>query len=186
MSTGSTQPIDWEAALEQHRPWMRKVLRCRIGDRHEVDDLLQEIALAVVRQSRRDAPAVPTDPQRVAPWLYRLAIRQSINFHRRSGRKSAAKPTADIDMVDRNAEPLDWMLAEEERDTMQQALKQLRPQEYEILMLKYTENWSYRQLAEHLGVKERTVEYRLMRARQNLRSLLSAANQAITTIAKKN
>ena len=175
MSNGSVQRIDWEAALEQHRPWLRKVLRCRIGDQHEVDDLLQEIALAVIRQSNRDAPAVPTEPERVAPWLYRLAVRQSINFHRRTGRKSAAKPTAHIDSFDDNAEPLDWMLAEEERNTTQQAVKQLRAQDREILLLKYTENWSYRQLAQHLGVKERTVEYRLMRARQNLRNVLSRA-----------
>ncbi len=166
--------IDWEAALEQHRPWLRKVLRCRNGDSHEVDDLFQEIALAIFRQSNRDSSVLPTDPQKVAPWLYRLAVRQSINLHRRAGRKSAAQPMADLDSYDANAEPLDWMLAEEERGAMRNALKKLRSQDREILTLKYTENWNYRQLAQHLGVKERTVEYRLMRARQNLRNLLSA------------
>ena len=184
MSNESFQRIDWETALEQHRPWLRKVLRCRVGDQHAVDDLLQEISLAVIRQSSREAPAVPSDPERVAPWLYRLAVRQSINFHRRSGRKSAAKPMAQIDSFAENTEPLDWMLAEEERNATQQAMKQLRAQDREILLLKYTENWSYRQLARHLGVKERTVEYRLMRARQNLRNLLTRAtyrNEGVST-----
>lgn len=167
--------IDWEAALVQHRPWLRKVMRCRIGDGHEVDDLLQEIALAVFRQSNREDSVLPKDPEKVAPWLYRLAVRQSINFHRRAGRKSAAQPVADLDSYDTNSEPLDWMLAEEERGAMQDALNRLRSQDREILTLKYTENWNYRQLAQHLGVKERTVEYRLMRARQNLRNLLSAS-----------
>ena len=36
----------------------------------------------------------------------------------------------------------------------------------EILLLKYTENWSYRQLAEHLGLSTSAVEARLHRARQ--------------------
>ncbi len=40
-------------------------------------------------------------------------------------------------------------------------------------MLKYTEGWSYRQLAENLGTKEKTVEYRLLKAREELRDRLS-------------
>jgi RNA polymerase sigma-70 factor (ECF subfamily) len=44
----------------------------------------------------------------------------------------------------------------------------------ELLMLKYTEDWSYRQLAEHLGVSESAIEARLHRARQRLRTELAA------------
>ncbi len=159
--------IDWASALQQHKPWLQKVLRCRIGNRHEVDDLYQEIALAVYRQS-----AKPDDPERVAPWLYRLAVRQAINFHRRSGRKSNVKPMADVDQPDRSPEPLDWMLATEQSEAMRRALAKLSKQDREIMMLKYTENWNYRNLAAHLGVKERTVEYRLLKARKRLRKLM--------------
>ena len=42
-------------------------------------------------------------------------------------------------------------------------------------MLKYTENWSYRQLVEHLGISNSAVESRLHRARQRLRDELTAA-----------
>ena len=42
----------------------------------------------------------------------------------------------------------------------------------EILLLKYSEDWSYRQMAEHLGMSESAVEARLHRARQKLRSEL--------------
>ena len=161
--------IDWASALEKHKPWLQKVLRCRVGDWHEVDDLFQEIALAVYRQS-----AKPDDPNRVAPWLYRLAVRQAINFHRRRGRKSTAEPVAEIDAADTSPEPLDWMLADEQQRNMRRALSKLSRQDREIMMLKYTESWNYRQLAEHLGVKERTVEYRLLKARKRLRKLLLA------------
>ena len=175
-SNETTSSIDWEAALEQHRPWLRKVLRCRIGDKHEVNDLLQEIALAVVRQTNRPKSILPTDPNKVAPWLYRLAIRQSINFHRRTNKKSAAKPVSDLDAYDVRSDPLEWMMAEEDRDAMRDSLERLRPQDREILTLKYTQNWSYRKMAAHLGVKERTIEYRLLKARENLRSLLMSKN----------
>jgi RNA polymerase sigma-70 factor (ECF subfamily) len=41
-----------------------------------------------------------------------------------------------------------------------------------VLVLKYTEHWSYRQLAEHLGTTESAVEARLHRARARLRAEL--------------
>jgi RNA polymerase sigma-70 factor (ECF subfamily) len=39
-------------------------------------------------------------------------------------------------------------------------------------MLKYTENWTYQQMADHLGVPVRNIEYRLLHARQHLRRAL--------------
>lgn len=184
------QAIDWTAALERHRPWLQKVLRCRVGDRHEVEDLFQEIALAVFRQSNLtvdNGPAktasVPADPGKVAPWLYRLAVRQAVNFHRRANRKCHAKPNPELDPFSTIPQPLDWMLAKEQQQNLQDALNQLRPQDREILTLKYTENWSYQQMSEHLGVPVRTIEYRLLNARKQLRRKLVKLGSAknITT-----
>lgn len=182
MTHAIANSIDWSKALEQHKPWLRKVLRSRIGDRHEVDDLFQEIALAVFRQSQNTNPnrdeirakgGVPTDPEKVAPWLYRLAIRQSVNFHRKTNRKSHAKPAAELDEFSSTPQPLDWMLAQEQQNNLNAAIEQLKPQEREVLTLKYTENWSYNRMAKHLGVPVRTIEYRLLNARKRLRKILT-------------
>ena len=108
----------------------------------------------------------------VAPWLYRLAVRQAINFHRKMGRKSNARPTSDLQIASPDVEPLDWMLGVEKSTAMREAISELNIRDREILMLKYTESWSYKQLAEHLGVKVKTVEYRLLKARQRLRTLI--------------
>ena len=53
-------------------------------------------------------------------------------------------------------------------------MSRLPKRDAEILMLKYTEDWSYRALAEHLGISESAVETRLHRARQRLRTELAA------------
>ncbi|NQT38292.1 MAG: sigma-70 region 4 domain-containing protein, partial [Planctomycetes bacterium] len=50
----------------------------------------------------------------------------------------------------------------------------LSRRESEILMLKYTEDWSYRQIADRLGISASAVESRLHRARHRLRSELAA------------
>ncbi|MGA2798217.1 MAG: sigma-70 family RNA polymerase sigma factor, partial [Thermoguttaceae bacterium] len=73
----------------------------------------------------------------------------------------------------RQADPLNWLLSEERRQKIRLAIKRLVRRDAEILLLKYTEDWSYRDLAEHLGISESAVEARLHRARQRLRSELA-------------
>jgi DNA-directed RNA polymerase specialized sigma24 family protein len=41
-------------------------------------------------------------------------------------------------------------------------------------LLKYTEDWSYKQIADHLGMTEAAVEAKLHRARKRMRSELMA------------
>lgn len=168
MTDTSIGAIDWTNALQQHRPWLMKVLKCRVGDAHVAEDLLQNIALAVVKQS-----AKPDDPTKVAPWLYRLAVRQTINHHRKSHRRMLPLAAPDDQSERSSSNPLEWILAQEKQGEVREALHQLKPQDQEILTLKYTENWSYKELAERMGVKVNTVEYRLMKARKKLRTLLT-------------
>ena len=162
--------IDWESAFDEHRSWIRTVVRSRIRDPHAADDVVQEIALAVLQQNSR-----PTDSAKVAPWLYRIAIRQTINYRRRTGRQdrlltqfAGAKTRPDSSA----ANPYDWVLAEEQQLSVAVALECLSAQAREMLLLKYAEGWTYKQLASHLGVKVKTVENHLMKARRELRCRL--------------
>src|SRR5688500_13814793 len=75
-------PIDWDAALAQHGRWLRTIVLARVRERQAVDEVMQEVALAAVRQS---APLL--DVAKVAPWLYRLAVRHSLLHRRKCGRK---------------------------------------------------------------------------------------------------
>lgn len=168
-----TQPIDWQHAIATHQRWLRKVLLSRIGDRHAIDDLMQEVALAVVKQSSSQAvSAVPHEPEKVAPFLYRLAVRQAANFHRKANRKTEAKTETHIDIPARELQPLDWLLQQEQHRSLSQAIESLDQDSREILVLKYTENWTYQQLAEHLGTTSKAIERRLARARKQMRRTL--------------
>ncbi len=170
----SSTPTDWQDVLDQNRPWLRKVMRCRVADRHAVDDLMQELALTVFRQVQQKPDSVPAIVERIAPWLYRIAVRLTINHFRRLGRKTLARPMEDVDRFDDAASPLDWLVARELHQSVRESLEQLSAKDRELLVLKYTENWSYRELAGHLGVRPRTIEYRLVKARAKMRILLAA------------
>ena len=183
MESANPQPIDWHKAIATHRNWLRKVLQSRVGDRHSIDDLMQEVALAVVQQSSGGQQSgtvgsVPSEPAKVAPFLYGVAIRKAANFHRKANRKSHAKPVPNetIQVETAEPEPLDWLLKKEQNQTLDGAVKSLDDESREILMLKYTENWSYKQLADHLGTTEKAVERRLAKARQKMRSSLQSLN----------
>jgi RNA polymerase sigma-70 factor (ECF subfamily) len=168
----SVMTIDWAKALDSHRRWLETVISSRLSDRQAAEDVLQEVALAAISQRSR-----PVDPEKVAPWLYRIALRKVINHHRVTGRRRKliegviAKGPGPDELVAPAAG--EWLLKEENDKAVQRAMSQLRPQDRQLLLLKYTEGWGYQDISEHLGISIKTVEYRLLKARRALRAKLA-------------
>jgi RNA polymerase sigma-70 factor (ECF subfamily) len=170
-SPASQAGIDWDAAWRRHAPWLRTVVTSRVGESAAVDDVVQQVGLAVAGGHGR-----PTRSEHVAPWLYRVAVRQCLMHRRSAGRRRRLLKGAESNSItgrqDGPGEPVDWLLRNERVAMAQAALSELPEIERQLLMLKHTENWTYRQLAEHLGVGVHTVEYRLQQARDRLRRLV--------------
>ena len=170
----NTPNVDWQAALAAHDRWLRTVVTARVGERQAVEEVMQEVSLAAVRQQSPLA-----DPTKVAPWLYRLAVTQSLLYRRKLGRRRKltegyARRARPSEEDHREPDPLGWLLTEERRQLVRTALARLPRRDAEILLLKYTEDWSYRDLAEHLGISRTAVQARLHRARQRMRAGLAA------------
>jgi RNA polymerase sigma-70 factor (ECF subfamily) len=166
--------IDWQLILNRHDRWLRMVVYARLGEPQAVDEVMQEVALAAVRQGSPIA-----DLTKVAPWLYRLAVRQVLLYRRRVGRqRNRTRQFADrfqpTEHDTRTPDPLAWLLADERQRLVREALMTLKAQDAEILMLKYSENWNYHQIAERIGISHSAVETRLHRARKRLREQLMA------------
>jgi RNA polymerase sigma-70 factor (ECF subfamily) len=168
---GST--IDWGQAWIQHRGWLATVIRSRLADREAAEDVLQEVAVAAIGQRTR-----PTDPSKVAPWLYRVALRKVINHHRATGRQrrllEGAIRAGRGDEHVKELEPGAWMIKGEETHTVVSGLQHIDPQDRQLLLLKYTEGWGYQELSDHLGISLKTVEYRLLKARRALRASIQS------------
>ncbi len=116
------------------------------------------------------------DATKAPPWLYRLAVRHVLLYRRRKGRQRKladgyAARSSTVSAME--TDPLNWLLADERRELVRVALQKLSPRDMEILLLKYTEDWSYHEIARQLGVSHSAVETRLHRARRRLRAELA-------------
>jgi RNA polymerase sigma-70 factor (ECF subfamily) len=175
MEDDPSAAIDWAAALQRHGRWLRRVILTRLGERQAVDEVMQEVSLAAVA-----SPAPPgADAARVGAWLYRVAVRQTLLYRRRSGRRRKlvdgfARRGGCADAAGGgDDDPLHWLLTAERADLVRRAMASLPRRDADVLVLKYAEHWSYRQIAEHLGTTESAVEARLHRARTRLRQELA-------------
>jgi RNA polymerase sigma-70 factor (ECF subfamily) len=159
-------------ALAEHGRWLRTVLAARGVERSSLDEVLQEVAAEALRGADH-----LRDAAKSAPWLYRIAVTQALLHRRRLGRRrkqlerlvdSGAAPCEAVE-----ADPLAWLLAEEQQQLVRQAVAALPRRDAEILLLKYTEEWSYKDLAGRLGASPSAIEARLHRARGRLRTTLA-------------
>jgi len=159
----------WHAELLGHLSWLRSIVRARLGDANSVEDVLNDVMA--------DALAVDDAQVRVkspAPWLYRVAIRKTLLFRRKCGRRRRAyQAQAEISRgrngIAEIATPLELMVHEERQQSVRDAMLRLRGQDSEILLLKYVHDWTYDSISENLGIDYWKVVHRLRRAREKLR-----------------
>lgn len=174
MESSPTPAVAWQAMWNRNAPWLRTVLQARLRDDGAVDEVLQEVATNAWQHRFQ-----LSDASRVAPWLYRIAIRQTLLFWRRTTRQNrratVISPESIVCQADtRTPSPEAWLLANESDQLIRQAVSRLPPQDREMLLLKHAEQWSYRQIAEHTGLSMDKVIYRLQRARSRVRCELES------------
>lgn len=171
--------IDWPAEFARHGRWLRTVALARVGEAAAADDVLQEVSMTAIEKGHQ-----LRDRSRIAGWLYRLVVVASLQYRRRQGRRKklldryvSRQPSSDG--TARGTDPLGWLLADEQKAMVRQSLAMLPPRDAEIMLLKYGEDWSYQQLADHLGLSVSAVEARLHRARQKMRQALCRVDPSL-------
>lgn len=157
-------------ALPEHEAWLRTSLLARLGNRDEVEEVMQEVAVAAANQSAKQEPI-----DRVGPWLYRVAMRQMLLFRRKAGRRrklihSVVECNRPTEVDTRHRAPLDFLLSQERREEVRRAMTKMSERDRQLLMLKYVEGLSYGEIAKRVGVTASAVQSRLHRARKLLRN----------------
>jgi len=157
-----------DALVERfHTPVYRYLLR--LTARPELaEDLTQDCFVRLV-----GCAALYQYPRPVRPWLYTIAT----NILRSYAESAYYRhPTVSYEEDDRLADPAEtphlligpWA----DHDDLQAALRQLSADHREVIILRYTEDFSLAEIATILHVPLGTVKTRLLRALRRLRALL--------------
>jgi RNA polymerase sigma-70 factor (ECF subfamily) len=170
----SSTVLDPLEALPDHEAWLRTSLLARLGNRDEVEEVMQEVAVAAANQSSKAVKV-----EKAGPWLYGVAMRQMFLFRRKAGRRkklinsfASVGPAPHVENGDRD--PVEFLLSRERREEVRSAMSKLSERDRQLLMLKYVEGLSYCEIAKRMGVTASAVQSRLHRARSEMRTHLSS------------
>ncbi|HYF15692.1 MAG TPA: RNA polymerase sigma factor [Phycisphaerales bacterium] len=169
LSLAESEDTWLRAAWAENRRWVAAVLLAYKPAWADVEDLLQDVALSVVRK----LPEL-RDPEAVRGWLRTVAINAAHAAARKGKRWSKHESLDGVVAaigVDAHAE------AEERSRVSDEGRRLLRlaaklPEGYrEPLLLKAVHGMSYREIGRVMDIPETTVETRIARARKRLREL---------------
>ncbi|GAB4150412.1 MAG: sigma-70 family RNA polymerase sigma factor [Planctomycetaceae bacterium] len=137
------------------------------GDADYAYDALQESFTRLQEQNGE-----PIQNQRA--WLLRVGRNWLMDIARR--KKIAARPTEHLDhLVGQEHSPETDLAHEELHAQVRAALSEMKEGDRQVLVLRYSLNWSSQRIAEVLETTASAVDMRLSRARKRLGELLEKA-----------
>lgn len=141
----------------------------RIVRRHHLaDDVAQETFIRAHRFLQDFDPARP-----FGPWVCRIAANLAMNQLRSRQAREEDIGEAQAEIPAPGSDPLASVLEGEARDALDRALDRLPAGQRAVFVLRAVEEFSYREIADALGISLGTVMSRLSRARETLRRSLS-------------
>lgn len=160
------------ALYREFSPAIYRYVAYRVPTEADAEDLTAEVFLKMVE-------ALPAYQPTGAPfeaWLYRIAAARVADFHRRVNRREV---TALSDtLADDAPAPEEQLQQLGEHATLRDALAQLSDEHQLILLLRFVENKSHREVAQVLGKSESAVKTAQYRALTRLTELLGRADKA--------
>ena len=159
----------WDEIVEQHSDRVYRLAYRLTGNRHDAEDLTQEVFVGVFRSLSTYQPGT------FEGWIHRITTnlfldqarrKQRIRFDalsdERAARLTSAAPTPDLAFTDQRFD-----------DDIERALATLPPDFRAAVVLCDVEGLSYEEIAEILDAKLGTVRSRIHRGRAMLRNALA-------------
>ncbi len=172
----------------RHRDRLRRMIEVRmdrrIGRRVDPSDVIQE---ALIEATRLLPDYLERQPVLFYPWLRRIAWKSLARLHRthaQTGKRDVGQEV-DIGLPDDSVMELAQIIVapgtnvvkkrvqEEMYTRVRIALDRMKRQDREVLILRYLEDMTVREIAESIGISEGAVKMRQARALQRLTRSLS-------------
>lgn len=161
----------FEILVRRHEKTIFNLLYRMLGDYDEAAETSQEVFLSAYRsigQFRGEA--------NFSTWLYRIALNHATTRRKSTSlRQKRLVPLDNTDMVDEGrAGPAESLETKELRESVQRALNDLEPEDAAVILLRDMQDVPYEDVARALKIPIGTVKSRLHRARQALKTRLTA------------
>jgi RNA polymerase sigma-70 factor, ECF subfamily len=163
---------DGEAISIIYQTYLEPIYRYiayRVGTEVDVEDLTMEVFLRMIRYlPRYEYTGVPFEA-----WLYRIAATQVAGFYRKRGRRPQQVDLAD-NLREPGTLPETRLIEQQEHSQVREALRRLNEDEQEVLILRFVERKSHREVATILDKSESAVKSIQHRALLRLARLLGS------------
>ncbi len=138
---------------------LKRYVRRLVRSGDTADEIVQEAFLRAYQHADEDKPA--------SALLYSVARNLAVDHHRRERHahsESLGENLSSSVIPEGKSECLEsWLLAEEQAALLKRAVERLPPQCRAAFALKVFHGCSYREIAQRLGIAEKTVEAHLSR-----------------------
>lgn len=159
--------------MRAHYERLRRLSVLLLGDRHEAEEIVQEVFLKAWEAEVRLAP-----PRDWGGWLTRVAV-NACRDRRRAGWwlrfRRRTEPAEDAPLVAREASPLDVAFGGEARERIWAAFRELPDRQREVFVLRFIEECSTAEIAAALSLSPGSVKRHLFRAVHRMRGRLGGA-----------
>jgi len=163
----------FRAIVERHHATAYSVVRAILGNRDDVEDVLQNVYIKVYRGLagfRGDA--------RLSTWIYQIARNEAINAARR--RRPDAQPIEEIAVpAPESANPEAEYGKQERGRHLEMAMAGLEENYRVALELRYMGERSYEEIAEVMGLPMGTVKTYIHRGKAQLRRTMARHQQPV-------
>jgi RNA polymerase sigma-70 factor (ECF subfamily) len=140
-----------------------------LGNRHDAQDTAQEAFLKCWR-AQDHLPAV----RDLRAWIFRIGINAAKDLQRSAWRRHSRTLRGEADMLSGNEIAPDGKLENlESLERLRKAIKELRPEEKEVFLLRQNGELTYEEIAQVRGSPVGTVKTQMRSAIQKLRRQLT-------------
>jgi RNA polymerase sigma-70 factor (ECF subfamily) len=160
-----TDPRAFGDLYERYSMRVYRYVYHRLGNHADAED----VTALVFMKALEALPTYQSRRSSFAPWIFRITRNAVIDHYRRRRKQS---PLEDAAHVASGLDPMHSALQSERRDEMRSLLEHLSPDQREVVLLRYTGDLSFTEIAKALDKNEPAIRMLLHRGLRKLKAVL--------------
>jgi len=171
-----------EQLIEEHLKSVYNFVYRIVNDKDETEDIVQEVFVKVWKKITPPSPSYnKKGSQNLKSWIFTIARnttidyfrkRKNVNFSQMDSQTDSDEKSFEENITDIEPLPDDIFMKKELGNELEKVLTKIRPDFREIILLHYTEDLTFAEIAEITGKHLNTIKSHHLRALSALRKLL--------------